>query len=256
MAWSAVQYMKFEDERTRPARDLLGQVPSLPEGPLYDLGCGPGNSTELIHDRFPAYLLTGIDSDDDMLEAARKRLGHARFEKGDLTEWAPPAPAALLYANAVFQWLPGHMAVLNRLMESLLPGGTLAVQMPDNLDEPSHLIMEELARDERFSEFYNGRSLRRRPLPAPPAYLETLGPKSIHIDVWHTIYYHRLAGAEAIVEWVKGTGLRPYLAPLPAPAREAYLDAYLERIRQSYPPLANGEVLLRFPRLFIVAVKR
>ena len=162
MAWSAVQYMKFEDERTRPARDLLGQVPSLPEGPLYDLGCGPGNSTELIHDRFPAYLLTGIDSDDDMLEAARKRLGHARFEKGDLTEWAPPAPAALLYANAVFQWLPGHMAVLNRLMESLLPGGTLAVQMPDNLDEPSHLIMEELARDERFSEFYNGRSLRRR----------------------------------------------------------------------------------------------
>jgi len=256
MSWSAEQYMKFEDERTRPARDLLDQIPNLPDGPLYDLGCGPGNSTELIHDRFPAYLLSGIDSDENMLAAARKRMTHTRFEKGDLAEWTPPQPAVLLFANAVFQWLPDHLATLDRLMDALIPGGTLAVQMPDNLDEPSHASMRDLAEDPRFSKFYANGSQRRDPLPPPAAYLDRLTAKSIKIDVWHTIYYHRLANAEAIVEWVKGTGLRPYLDVLPPDARETYLSAYLERIRDAYPPLADGRVLLKFPRLFVVAVKR
>lgn len=255
MSWSAEQYMKFEDERTRPARDLLDQIPNLPDGPLYDLGCGPGNSTELIHDRFPAYLLTGIDSDENMLTAARRRMMNTRFEKGDLAQWAPPAPAVLLFANAVFQWLPDHLSILERLMDQLVPGGTLAVQMPDNLDEPSHAAMRHLTEDARFSRFYtDGR--RRAHLPAPAVYLDRLTAKSIRIDVWHTIYYHRLANAEAIVEWVKGTGLRPYLDALPAELRETYLAAYLERIREAYPPLADGCVLLKFPRLFLVAVKR
>jgi trans-aconitate 2-methyltransferase len=255
MSWSAEQYMKFEDERTRPARDLLDQIPNLPDGPLYDLGCGPGNSTELIHDRFPAYLLTGIDSDENMLTAARRRMANTRFEKGDLAQWAPPQPAVLLFANAVFQWLPDHLAILDRLMDQLIPGGTLAVQMPDNLDEPSHASMRHLTEDTRFSRFYTDGSRRAR-LPAPAVYLDRLAAKSIRIDVWHTIYYHRLANAEAIVEWVKGTGLRPYLDALPAELRETYLAAYLERIREAYPPLADGRVLLKFPRLFLVAVKR
>ena len=256
MSWSAEQYMKFEDERTRPARDLLDQIPNLPDGALYDLGCGPGNSTELIHDRFPAYILTGIDSDENMLMAARKRMSNMRFEKGDLTQWAPPKPAVLLFANAVFQWLPDHLATIERLMGELIPGGTIAVQMPDNLDEPSHAAMRELAEDPRFSRFYPNGGQRRAALPAPSVYLDRLEGKCIKIDVWHTIYYHRLANAEAIVEWVKGTGLRPYLDALPADARGAYLAAYLRRIREAYPPLADGRVLLKFPRLFMVAVKR
>lgn len=255
MAWSAEQYMKFEDERTWPARDLLGHVPNLPEGALYDLGCGPGNSTELVQDRFPAYLLTGIDGDENMLAAARKRMTHTRFEKGDLARWAPREPAALFFANAVFHWLPDHLDVFDRLMDDLIPGGTLAVQMPDNLDEPAHVLMRELAEDPRFCEFYVNRG-RRNALAAPAVYLDRLAQKSIKIDVWHTIYYHRLASAEAIVEWVKGTGLRPYLDVLPPDVRGAYLAAYLRRIREAYPPLSDGHVLLKFPRLFLVAVRR
>lgn len=255
MAWSAAQYVKFEDERTRPARDLLAQVPDLPAGTLYDLGCGPGNSTELIANRFAGRPPVGIDSDDDMLAAAGKRLPQLVFEKGDLAEWQPPAPAALFYANAVFQWLPNHIEILERLMGSLVSGGALAVQMPDNLMEPSHVAMREVAAQAPFAAHFSKNPRDRSALPSPAVYIDRLSPRSIRIDVWHTIYYHRLANAEAIVEWVKGTGLRPYLEALPEDLRAAYATAYLERIRAAYPPLADGQVLLRFPRLFVVAVK-
>lgn len=255
MAWSAAQYVKFEDERTRPARDLLAQVPDLPEGALYDLGCGPGNSTQLIAERFEDRSPVGIDSDDDMLAAAAKRLPQLAFEKGDLAAWQPPAPAALFYANAVFQWLPGHLDILERLMGALVSGGALAVQMPDNLMEPSHEAMRAVAAQAPFAAHFATSPRDRRALPAPSVYIDRLAPLSARIEVWHTIYYHRLANAEAIVEWVKGTGLRPYLDALPEDLRAEYAAAYLERIRAAYPPLADGRVLMKFPRLFIVAVK-
>lgn len=255
MAWSASQYLKFEDERTRPARDLLAQVPDLPSGPAFDLGCGPGNSTELIHQRFPDASLSGLDSDENMLLAAAKRLPGLTFEKADLATWVPPRGASLFYGNAVFQWLPNHLDIFERLTASLAPGGTLAVQMPDNRDEPTHLLMEETARSAAFADAFAGRTIRRDPLPAPSVYVERLSKQVAHIEVWHTIYYHRLANAEAIVEWVKGTGLRPYLDTLPAERREAFAAAYTDRIRNAYPALSDGRVLLRFPRFFVVAVK-
>lgn len=255
MAWSPAQYLKFEDERTRPARDLLAQVPELPAGTAFDLGCGPGNSTELIRDRFPEARLSCLDSDENMLVAAAKRLPGVTFEKADLASWMPPGGASLFYANAVFQWLPNHLAVLERLMTALGAGGTLAVQMPDNLSEPTHMLMEETARSPGFAAAFSGRTLRRNPLPVPATYVERLAPQAATVAVWHTIYYHRLANAEAIVEWMKGTGLRPYLDAVPADRREAYLADYTDRIRAAYPDMSDGKVLLRFPRFFIVAVK-
>lgn len=255
MVWSPAQYLKFEDERTRPARDLLAQVPDLPQGTAFDLGCGPGNSTELIRDRFPDAALSGLDSDENMLVAAAKRLPGIAFEKADLATWAPTAGASLFYANAVFQWLPNHLAIFERLMAALASGGTLAVQMPDNLGEPSHLLMEETARSPAFAELFAGRTIRRNPLPGPATYIECLTPQAASVEVWHTIYYHRLADAKAIVEWVKATGLRPYLDSLPEEMRAAYLADYTDRIRTAYPAMSDGKVLLRFPRLFMVAVK-
>jgi trans-aconitate 2-methyltransferase len=143
MAWSASQYVKFEDERTRPARDLLAQVPLKRIERAVDLGCGPGNSTELIIDRYGASGVTGLDSDLDMLDAARERLPGTRFVEANLATWQPEEPVDLLFANAVFQWLPDHLDIFDRLMDGLSPGGVLAVQMPDNLTEPTHLLMEE-----------------------------------------------------------------------------------------------------------------
>lgn len=256
MAWSPAQYLKFEDERTRPARDLLAQVPLDKPSLAIDMGCGPGNSTELIAERFPDARVEGMDSDENMLEAARKRLPSVNFSQGDLETWLPAEKADLLYANAVFQWVPDQINVLRRLMtEGLKPGGVLAIQMPDNLTEPTHRLMEETALSGPWGHRFAGGKGKRPLLPKPDEYMNALTPLSSRVDLWHTIYYHPLANAEAIVEWVKGTGLRPWLDLLEKTDRPAYLEAYTEAIRKAYPPLDDGRVLLRFPRLFIVATK-
>ncbi|MBX5012867.1 trans-aconitate 2-methyltransferase [Rhizobium lentis] len=256
MAWSASQYAKFENERTRPARDLLAQVPLQSLRRAVDLGCGPGNSTELIIERYGAAGVSGLDSDINMLEAARKRLPGTAFVEADLGSWQPTEPADLLFANAVFQWLPDHLEIFERLMDGLSEGGVLAVQMPDNLGEPSHLAMEETAHAGPWKAAFEAKSVRRRPLPAPSAYYDRLIAKASRVDIWHTIYNHPMADAAAIVEWVKGTGLMPYLARAGEEHREAFLADYLARVEQAHPKLSDGRVLLRFPRLFIVAVKK
>jgi trans-aconitate 2-methyltransferase len=255
MAWSASQYVKFEDERTRPARDLLAQVPLERVHHAIDLGCGPGNSTELIVERFGAAGVSGLDSDLNMLEAARKRMPGTAFVEADLSTWRPSEPADLLFANAVFQWLPNHLDIFDGLIDGLATGGVLAVQMPDNVNEPSHLLMEETAHDGPWREAFERQGVRRTPLPEPSVYYNRLIRKSARIDIWHTAYNHALANAAAIVEWVKGTGLRPYLDYIAAEHREAFAAAYLERLKKAYPEMSDGRVLLRFPRMFMVAVK-
>lgn len=255
MAWSASQYVKFEDERTRPPRDLLAQVPLERLSSGIDLGCGPGNSTELLIERFGAASISGLDSDDDMLAAARERLPYTTFTKADLATWQPETQHDLFFANAVFQWLPDHIAIFERLMGHLRPGGVLAVQMPDTLDQPSHRAMAETAADGPWVARFAAPPTPRAALPAPSAYYDRLKPLASRIDIWHTIYNHPLADAAAIVDWVAGSGLRPWLDRAGPDHRDGFLAAYTARIEAAYPRLASGDVLFRFPRLFIVAVK-
>lgn len=256
MDWSASQYLKFEDARTRPARDLLAQVPLIDIENAIDLGCGPGNSTELIDARFPGAQISGMDLDEDMLAAARKRLPHIPFFKADLSSWEPEEPVDLLFSNAVFQWVPDQLGVLTRLMGTLSSGGVLAIQMPDNLSEPSHVLMEETALEGPWTERFRTSSAKRNRLPSPEDYINSLGPFAVDIDVWHTIYNHKLADATAIAEWVKGTGLRPWLDRIEDKDRPAFMENYIDRLEKAYPPLSDGQVLLRFPRLFLTAVKK
>lgn len=254
-AWNAAQYVKFEDERTRPVRDLLAAVPLEAPRRAVDLGCGPGNSTEAILARFPGVAVAGMDSSPDMLAAARKRLPGVAFLAGDLVDWMPAEPVDLLFSNAAFQWVPDHIAVMKRLMSALAAGGVLAVQMPDNLTEPSHRAMAEAAEAGPWAAKIAAGGIGREALPPAEAYYDALIPRASRVDIWRTTYHHPLADGAAIVEWVKGTGLRPYLAPLDEAERAGFLADYQARLAKAYPRRADGKVILRFPRLFIVAVK-
>jgi trans-aconitate 2-methyltransferase len=253
--WSAEQYLKFEDERTRPARDLLAQIPLADARRVVDIGCGPGNSTELLVKRWPQAAVTGIDTSADMLRQAHERLPGHSFIEANITHWAPPENADVLFANAIFQWVPGHLKQLQRLLGALAPGGVLAVQMPDNLDEPVHVQMREVAHLEPWRKRLAEKARVRDGLPKPGVYYDALSPLCRRLDIWHTIYNHVLDDAAAIVEWMKGTGLRPFLDLLEPLERKQYLAEYTARIAASYLPQADGKVLLRFPRLFIVAVR-
>ena len=251
--WSAQQYLKFEDERTRPARDLLAQVPLESAHKVYDLGCGPGNSTALLVARYPDAEVTGVDSSPDMLRQARERLPQCRFVEADLMHWAAPSDADLLYSNATFQWVPDHLSVLKRLLEGLKPGGAVAVQMPDNTNELSHVWMREVANEPQWAKLIPQSAFDRADLPSPGDYYNALKPLCARLDIWHTHYQHALASPEAVTEWFKGTALRPFVDPLTPEQRQAYLQAYTARIAAAYPAHYDGRVLLRFPRLFIVA---
>jgi trans-aconitate 2-methyltransferase len=251
--WSAKQYLKFEDERTRPPRDLLAQVPLRSARRIADLGCGPGNSTELLIERFPEARVVGIDSSPDMLRQARERLPHCTFTQADLSTWVPESGTDLLFGNAVFHWVPDHPRVLARLLGSLPPGGVLAVQMPDNTTEPALTLMEKVAAS--FAASLAQVSPARSDLPRPQDYYDLLRPLCQHVDIWHTHYNHVMADHHGVVEWFKGSGMRPFLAPLSEASRKAFLAEYTEEIRRAYRACADGKVLLRFPRLFIVAAR-
>jgi trans-aconitate 2-methyltransferase len=252
MTWSAAQYVKFEEERTRPVRDLLERAPADNVRRAADIGCGPGNSTEILIARYPDAGVVGIDSSPDMIAAARKRLPGIDFEVADIVGW-DGSGFDLILANAVIQWIPDHETLLPALLARLAPGGSLAVQTPDNLDEPSHVLMREVADEGPWAARLAEATKARAPRRGADWYFRRLRANGARVDLWRTTYFHALAGPAAIVEWVKGTGLRPFLDPLAPAEREAYLARYEARIAEAYPAEADGTVLLPFPRLFFVA---
>lgn len=255
MSWSAAQYVKFEDERTRPVHDLVARIPNTAVVSGVDIGCGPGNSTEVLRERFPHAHIVGVDSSLDMINAARKRLPGMAFEVADIRQWRPEQRFDVILANAVLQWIPGHETLMPALIAMLNPGGALAVQTPDNLDEPSHRLMREIADAGPWAAKLKDAAKARAARHRAGWYFRLLRAQASRVDIWRTTYYHPLAGAHAVVEWVKGTGLRPFIDPLDEREREAYLARYEAAIAEAYPAEADGTVLLPFPRLFFVATR-
>jgi trans-aconitate 2-methyltransferase len=253
--WNPALYSRYEDERTRPAHELLARVPLAGAQRVVDLGCGPGNSTELLLRRFPDAEVVGVDNSNPMLESARQRLPGVRFEFADISAWQPAQAPDLIYANAALQWVPDHAALFPRLFSLLAPGGVLAVQMPDNHEQPTHRAMREAAALPEFASTIGDPARLRPPMSAIQAYYDYLARDAAEVDVWHTIYQHRMASPAAIVEWVSATGLKPFIAPLDDAQRQAYLADYESRIAAAYPIRADGKRLLAFPRLFLVARK-
>jgi trans-aconitate 2-methyltransferase len=255
VSWSAKQYVAFEDERTRPTRDLLSALPAIEASLAIDLGCGPGNSTEVLAARFPGAAVRGIDSSSDMIASARRRLPQVQFAIGGIEQWNDAGPFDVILANAVLHWVPDHATLLPTLVAKLASGGGLAIQMPDNLDAPTHQLMREVAADGPWAPMLAPAASIRTPLASANWYYELLRPLCSKVDVWRTTYHHPLpGGAAGIVEWFKGSGLVPFLEPLDAPLRAAYLERYTAAVARAYPTLSDGSVLLPFPRLFMVAI--
>ena len=254
--WNPALYSRFGDERTRPARELLARVSLSADTTriVHDLGCGPGNSTELLVARFPSATVIGTDNSQSMLESARKRLPTARFELSDIATWQPDTAPDLIYANAALQWVGDHETLLPKLFAMLAPGGVLAVQMPDNREESTHRLMREVASEPPWEHHIGPAASVRTKLLSLNTYYDLLAPHSAQIDVWRTAYQHPMDSAAAIVEWVSATGLRPFVDPLPLDLRATYLAEYERRIDAAYSVRSDGKRLLAFPRLFIVAV--
>lgn len=254
--WNPDLYRQFETERTRPARELIARIPAIHVGSATDLGCGPGNSTELLRCAWPQAKITGLDNSLSMLEQAQARLRDCHFMPADIRNWQATAPQDVIFANASLQWLDQHQKLLPQLVAQLAAYGVLAIQMPDNLEEPSHRLMREVAARAEWQQKISSRAAGRKKLLTAQQYYDLLSLAGCSVDIWRTTYYHLMPDAAAIIDWLKATGLRPFLASLNENDQQRFLQQYLAEIRQAYPPQIDGKVLLAFPRLFMVAQKR
>jgi trans-aconitate 2-methyltransferase len=252
--WDPGKYLEFADQRLRPALDLLARIPLAAPAVVYDLGCGAGNVTRRLAERWPGAAVTGVDSSGAMLARARAADPGIAWVEADLGTWRAPRAADLVFSNAALHWLDEHAALFPRLIGELAPGGVLAAQMPRNHGAPSHTEMAAAAEAGPWRSRL-APLLRARPVASPDVYYDLLAPHVARLDVWETEYLHVLEGENPVVEWTRGSALKPLLDALEEPERSAFLADYAARIARAYPRRPDGRTLLRFRRLFIVAVR-
>jgi len=250
--WDPEQYLRFGDERLRPALDLLARVSH--DGPrlVVDLGCGAGSAMPALRARFPGAALRGVDGSSEML--AKARAAGFETEQADIARWASAEPVDVLFSNAALHWLPHHEALFPRLLGRLAPGGVLAVQMPHMHAAPVRAAQERLAAEGPWTGRLSGVK-SAAPVPEVAWYHDLLAPRTTALDIWRTEYLHVLRGEDPVARWAMGSSLRPYMDALEgAPElRDGFLAAYREEMRRAYPPQGDGAVLLPFQRLFILA---
>lgn len=249
--WDPERYLTYADERGRPFADLLARVPATEVDHVVDLGCGPGNLTAWLKERWPASDVLGLDSSPEMVARAREN-GPAgvTFDVSDLREWEAETPVDVLVSNATLQWVPGHLELLPRLVAQVAPGGWFAFQVPGNFEEASHVLLHRLAADDRFKGYVEG--VARPDAFGPEVYLEALLDLGCVVDAWETTYLHVLNGDDPVFTWVSGTAARPVLQALPEPLRAEFAADYKQALRDAYPSGPHGTVL-PFRRVFVVA---
>jgi trans-aconitate 2-methyltransferase len=258
VVWNSEQYDRFSSPRLRPALELLNRIEIDEPRLVYDLGCGTGEITVLLTERYRGARVVDLDSSEEMLEEARKRKGAALWEKADISGWKPPMPADLIYSNAALQWLGDHDTLFPRLLAELEIGGVLAVQVPLSWPQPSLRLMRETLESGGQGGAALGSEVLRSELARPwvldsADYYRILAPHSSALDVWTTEYLQVLEGTEPVFEWVKGTSLRPILNGLDKGELTQFLECYRARLQETYPRQEDGTTLYPFRRLFLVA---
>jgi len=250
-SWNPSLYLEFGGERTQPCLDLVQRIQIEPRR-IVDLGCGPGNSTAVLRARWPEAQVTAVDGSAEMLEQARVNDAAVEWVEGDISVWRPVEAPDLIFTNAALQWVGNHEELLPGLLSRVARGGALAAQIPHHLDTPAHRTIERLCTSSLWAEWLD-------PPPRPfeildaDDYYRMLAPLARQLDIWETTYWHILENPAAIVQWMTGTGLRPYVERLPEERREDFREAYAEAIELAYPAQPDGRALFPFPRLFIIA---
>jgi len=252
-AWDAAHYLTYADERGRPFVELVARIRAESPADVVDLGCGPGNLTRLLADRWPAASVRGVDTSPQMIEAALRDAPGLDFEIADLRDWVGRGEEVdVVVSNATLQWLPDHLDLLPRLVDRVRPGGWIACQVPGNFDEPSHTIRDDLAAEAPYADHTRGVDV-----PASHdahVYLDVLAAAGCEVDVWETTYLHVLTGEDPVFTWVSGTGARPTLQALPDDLRPRFEEEFKARLRAAYPDRGYG-VVLPFRRIFAVGQK-
>lgn len=250
VAWDPDRYRRYAGHRFRPGLDLIARIPPIAPATVVDLGCGTGELTAALAERFPDARVTGLDSSAAMLAKARAAFPAIDWIAGDIGDWRPAAPVDLIFTNAALHWVADHARLFPRLIGALAPGGVLACQMPRNAAAPSHRLMREVAADPRWA----GRiDLPVEPVAAPEDYWDLLAPIAGDLDIWQTEYLQALNGDDPVLDWVRSTALRPVLAVLRDAALAAFLADYRARLAEAYPRRTGGVTLFPFNRLFVVA---
>jgi trans-aconitate 2-methyltransferase len=259
--WDPKQYRQFGDERSRPFYELVNRVGASDPLNVVDVGCGPGELTADLCGRWPSANVLGVDSSAEMIAAAEQVLAAAastvgsrlRFEHMDARDWKPAKPVDVIVSNAMLQWIPDHESLLVKWVDYVSDGGWIALQVPANYDEPTHRLIRELARTDRWSGQLSEVALTRQ--SANPAdYLDLLADAGCAVDAWETTYLHVLTGEDPVLRWISGTGLRPVITALAPADREEFLTQYGALLRDAYPQASYGTPF-PFRRVFVVAQK-
>ena len=255
MQWDPAIYLRYGDERLRPALDLLAHIDADAPARVVDVGCGPGNVTTILKRRWPDAAVLGIDGSAAMLDRARLAAPECHFEMADFGTWTAAAPVDVLYTNAALHWLGDHDVLFPRLLAQLAPGGVMAVQMPAMHAAPIRALQHEVAARGPWAPLLSDVG-GAPPIQEPGQYWDILRPITAELDIWETTYLHALTGEDAAVQWASGTSLRPFLDPLPPDLRAQFLAAYSAAVAPHYPRRTDGTTLLPFRRLFITARAR
>jgi trans-aconitate 2-methyltransferase len=255
--WSPAQYHRYNNERSRPFFDLLAQVHLEDVRTIADLGCGSGELTLTLAERWPTSRVLGVDSSPEMISEAKAHEipGRMTFELGDLRQWKPLAPLDLLFSNAAYQWVTDHHTLMRRLFEMIAPGGALAFQVPGNFEAPSHDLLVKLRTNAKWNSRVGEGAARHLVVQSPAWYLEFFTNLGMRVESWETTYMHVLTGENAVLEWVKGTALRPVLAALSNTEQAEFCGEYSALLREAYPARSFGTVF-PFRRIFVVACRR
>ena len=253
--WNAEHYLKFGDERTRPAADLVAQIRLDSPATIADLGCGPGNSTHLLRDRWPGADVVGIDNSSEMLQAARQQYPEQTWVLADVSRWTPDHPFDLLFSNAAFQWTASHDVLVRRLFDFVLPDGALAFQIPSSTFATVRTLIYEISREPRWNDWMDG-PRHALTMESPSFYYDVLVGKASHLDIWETEYNHVMDSQESIVDWMASTGLRPFLDVLESEAeRNEFRNQLCDRVSRAYESRIDGKVLYPFRRTFVIAYR-